>query len=349
MRSKFLSIFLLLCLGVSAQGPKPKIIILGTGGTIAGSGTSSSRAGYTAGKIPVEDLIGGIPAIKDYAEVSGEQISSVGSQDMTIEIWRKLDKRINEIGANKEAAGIVITHGTDTQEETAFFLNLTVRNSDIPVVLTGSMRPATAISADGPKNLFDAILVAADPKSKGRGVMTLFDENIFDGRDLMKINTTKVGGFGALNTGPIGQVYDAKVVYYLHSDRSDLKTPFDMSKVEKLPRVDIVYMYADAPADLIDHLISQKVDGIILAGVGNGNMNAAYMDAVKRAVAANIKVVRSTRIPAGRVVLEDEVDDAALGTIASDDHNPQKARILLMLGLTQTKDTAKLQEYFLTY
>jgi len=340
---------MLVSLGLAAQNSKlPRIIILGTGGTIAGSGTSSSRAGYTAGKIPVEDLIGGIPAIKDYAEVSGEQISSVGSQDMTIEIWEKLNKRINEIFANNEADGIVITHGTDTQEETAFFLNLTERSTN-PVVITGSMRPATAISADGPKNLFDAILVAADPKSKGRGVMVLFDENIFDGRDLIKINTTKVGGFGALNTGPIGQVYDAKVEFAMHSDRSDVKSPFDISKVDKLPNVVIVYMYADASPDAIDFWIGKKVDGIVIAGVGNGNMNAAYIEAVKRAVAAGIKVVRSTRIPAGRVVLEDEVDDAKLGTIASDDLNPQKARIMLMLGLTQTKDTKKLQEYFLTY
>lgn len=349
MKSLFTWLFLAICLNLSAQTGKPRIIILGTGGTIAGAGTSASRAGYTAGKIPVEDLIGGIPAIKEYADVSGEQISSVGSQDMTIAIWQKLDKRINEIAANKEADGIVITHGTDTQEETAFFLNLTVRSSDIPVVLTGSMRPATGMSADGPKNLFDAILVAADPKSKGRGVIALFNENILDGRDMIKVNTTKVEAFSALNTGPIGQVYDAKVVYYMHNDRSDLKTPFDISKVTTLPRVEIVYLYADAPADVVDFWISKKVDGLVLAGVGNGNMNAATMDAVKRAVAAGIKVVRSTRIPAGRVVLEDEVDDAALGTIASDDHNPQKARILLMLGLTQTKDTKKLQEYFLTY
>ncbi len=350
MRTRLLSLLLLLSLGLSAQSPNlPRVIILGTGGTIAGSGTSSSRAGYTAGKIPVEDLIGGIPAIKEYASVSGEQISSVGSQDMTIAIWQKLDKRINEIIANKEAEGIVITHGTDTQEETAFFLNLTVRNPEVPVVLTGSMRPATAISADGPKNLFDAILVAADPKSRGRGVLALFDENILDGRDMIKVNTTKVGAFAALNTGPVGQVYDAKVVYYLHNDRSDLKTPFDISKVTTMPRVEIVYLYADSPPDVIDFWIGKKVDGLVLAGVGNGNMNAATMKAVERAVAAGVKVVRSTRIPAGRVVLEDEVDDKALGTIASDDLNPQKARILLMLGLTQTKDTGKLQEYFLTY
>lgn len=334
---------------VSAAQSLPRVIILGTGGTIAGSGASASRAGYTAGKIPVEDLIGGIPAIKEYATVSGEQISSVGSQDMTIEIWRKLDTRINEIITNKEAEGIVITHGTDTQEETAYFLNLTVRSSEIPVVLTGSMRPATGMSADGPKNLFDAILVAADPKSRGRGVLALFNENILDGRDMIKVNTTKVEAFSALNTGPVGQVYDAKVEYYMHNDRSDLKTPFDLSNVKALPKVEIVYMYADAPADAIDMWTAKKVDGIVLGGVGNGNMNKAYMEAVKRAVAAGIKVVRSTRIPAGRVVLEDEVDDKALGTIASDDANPPKARILLMLGLTQTKDTAKLQEYFLTY
>jgi L-asparaginase len=325
------------------------VIILATGGTIAGAGASSDRAGYTAGKIPIEDLIGSIPTVKNIADISGEQIASVGSQDMTVDIWKKLAIRINEIEKNNEAEGIVITHGTDTQEETAYFLDL-VLTGDKPVVLTGSMRPATAISADGPKNLYDAITIAASPKSIGRGVLVSFNEGIYDARDVMKLSTTKTNAFGSPNTGPVGQAYDGRVEYYLKSEREvKPNSPITITADTKLPRVDIVYMYADAPSDEIDMLISKKVDGIVIAGVGNGNFNKAYMDAVKRAVAAGIVVCRASRTPSGRVVLHDEINDDELGTIVSDDLTPQKARILLMLGLTKTKDKKQLQEFFFKY
>jgi L-asparaginase len=245
-------------LNVMAQASLPRIIILATGGTIAGAGAASDRAGYTAGKIPIDDLIGAIPTIKKVANISGEQIASVGSQDMTIEIWKKLAIRINEIVKNKEADGIVITHGTDTQEETGYFLDLAT-STDMPIVLTGSMRPATAISADGPKNLYDAITIAADPKSKGRGVLISFNEGIFDARDVMKLSTTKTNAFGSPNTGPVGQAYDGKVEYYLRSEREVNPTnPITITADTKFPRVDIVYMYADAPSDMIDMLVQKK-------------------------------------------------------------------------------------------
>src|SRR5215510_11759539 len=187
---KILSFLIVLVLVIQVQAQLPKVIILATGGTIAGAGAASDRAGYTAGKIPIDQLIGAIPTVKKIADITGEQISSVGSQDMTIDIWKKLAVRINEIIAKKEADGIVGTHGTDTQEETAYFLDLVVP-STMPVVLTGSMRPATAISADGPKNLYDAITVAVNPKTKGRGVLVSFNEGIFDAREVMKLSTTK--------------------------------------------------------------------------------------------------------------------------------------------------------------
>lgn len=370
---KLLSIFLLLILVVHVQAQKksknqkqapapvqaqpqapvqnnlPRVIILATGGTIAGAGASADRAGYTAGKIPIDDLIGTIPSVKKIANISGEQIASVGSQDMTVEIWKKLAIRANEIFAKNEADAIVVTHGTDTQEETAYFLDLVVP-SDKPIVLTGSMRPATAISADGPKNLYDAITVAINPKTKGRGVLVSFNEGIFDAREVMKLSTTKTNAFGSPNTGAVGQAYDGRVEYYLSSDRErDPKKPIELKADTQLPRVDIVYMYADAPADQIDFLISKKVDGIVIAGVGNGNFNKAYMDAVKRAVAAGIIVCRASRTPSGRVVLHDEINDEELGTIVSDDLTPQKARVLLMLALTRTKDKKQLQEIFFTY
>src|SRR4030095_337084 len=327
----------------------PRVIILATGGTIAGVGASADRAGYEAGKIPVDQLVGAIPTVKKIATITGEQISSVGSQDMTIDIWKKLAIRINEIITKKQADGIVVTHGTDTQEETAYFLDLVVP-SEMPVVLTGSMRPSTAISADGPKNLYDAITVAIDPKSKGRGVLVSFNEGIFDAREVMKLSTTKTNAFGSPNTGPVGQAYDGRVEYYSSSDREgNPKKPIVLTPDTKLPRVDIVYMYADAPADQIDLLISKKVAGIVIAGVGNGNVNKAYMDGIKRAVAAGIIVCRASRTPSGRVVLHDEINDDELGTIVSDDLTPQKARVLLMLALTRTKDKKQLQEIFFTY
>lgn len=346
---KIFSLLALLAFILQVQAQLPKVIILATGGTIAGAGAASDRAGYTAGKIPIDDLIGAIPTVKKVADISGEQIASVGSQDMTIDIWKKLAIRINEIAKNKEADGIVVTHGTDTQEETGYFLDLTT-STDIPVVLTGSMRPATAISADGPKNLYDAITIAANPKSKGRGVLISFNEGIFDAREVMKLSTTKTNAFGSPNTGPVGQAYDGKVEYYLKSEREVNPTnPVVITPDTKFPRVDIVYMYADAPSDMIDMLVSKKVDGIVIAGVGNGNFNKAYMEAVKRAVAAGVIVCRASRTPSGRVVLHDEINDDELGTIVSDDLTPQKARILLMLGLTKTKDKKQLQELFFKY
>ncbi len=347
---KIVSILMLLVVISQVEAQKlPRIIILATGGTIAGAGTSSDRAGYTAGKIPIEDLIGTIPTVKKIADITGEQIASVGSQDMTIDIWKKLAIRINEIEKNNDADGIVITHGTDTQEETAYFLDL-VLTGDKPVVLTGSMRASTAISADGPKNLYDAITIAASPKSIGRGVLVSFNEGIYDARDVMKLSTTKTNAFGSPNTGPVGQAYDGRVEYYLKSEREvKPNQPITITADTKLPRVDIVYMYADAPPDQIDMLVSKKVDGIVIAGVGNGNFNKAYTEAVKRAVAAGVVVCRASRTPSGRVVLHDEINDDELGTIVSDDLTPQKARVLLMLGLTKTKDKKQLQDFFFKY
>src|SRR5215204_1410740 len=241
--------FVIIIAQVNAQ--LPRVIILATGGTIAGNGASADRAGYTAGKIPIDELVGTIPTVKKIATITGEQVASVGSQDMTIDIWKKLAVRANEIFKNNEADAIVITHGTDTQEETAYFLDLVVA-SQKPVVLTGSMRPSTAISADGPKNLYDAITVAVNPKSIGKGVLVSFNEGVFDAREVMKLSTTKTNAFGSPNTGPVGAVYDGKVEYYSSSEREVTPAnPFSVKADTKLPRVDIVYMYADAPSDQI--------------------------------------------------------------------------------------------------
>src|SRR5690349_3292387 len=214
-------IILLALLAVPAysarEDKKPNIMILATGGTIAGKGEAGGH-GYTSGQFNVQELIAAAPGVDKIANLKGEQVANIGSQDMNDQVWLKLADRVNQLLARDDVDGIVITHGTDTMEETAFFLNLVIK-SDKPVVLTGSMRPATAVSADGPKNLYDAITVAINPKTKGRGVLVSFNEGIYDAREVMKLSTTKTNAFGSPNTGAVGQAYDGRVEYYSSSDR----------------------------------------------------------------------------------------------------------------------------------
>jgi L-asparaginase len=346
-------LLILLCCGwtyCATSQNLPRIIVLSTGGTIAGQQPNADKAGYLPGKIPIDELLKNIPSITQKAIVQGEQIASIGSFDMTVDIWIKLARRINEIFAKNEADGIVITHGTDTQEETAYFLNLTVQ-SDKPVVLTGSMRPATAISADGSKNLYDAIIVASDTSSKGKGVLLCFNENIYDAKNVVKTNTTNVDAFTSPNTGPIGQVYDGTVFYNAQTlNKHGGSAAFDISKMDSLPSVEIVYAYAGASNAAINAFINNNASGIVIAGTGNGDFDKAILESVESAVKKGIMVVRSSRVVSGKVTTQyvGVFDDSKLGTIVSDNLNPQKARILLMLALTITKDKNKIQEMFLT-
>ncbi|MBS1946242.1 MAG: type II asparaginase [Bacteroidetes bacterium] len=329
----------------------PRVIVLSTGGTIAGQQPNTDKAGYVSGKIPVEELLKNIPSITQKAIVQGEQIASIGSFDMTIDIWIKLARRINEIFAKNEADGVVITHGTDTQEETAYFLNLTVQ-SEKPVVLTGAMRPATAISADGSKNLYDAIIVASDISSKGKGALLCFNENVYDAKNVVKTSMTNVNAFSSPNTGAIGQVYDSKVYYNTQTiNKHGGPAAFDVSKLDSLPIVEIIYAYAGASNVAINALIDTNVGGVIIAGTGNGSFDKEILESVKKAVKKGIIVVRSSRVVSGKVATQyvGPFDDSKNGTIVSDNLNPQKARILLMLALTITKDKNKIQEMFFTY
>src|SRR6478736_9224258 len=329
------------------QKKLPRVIILATGGTIAGAGESATKAAYTAGKVPIEDLLNAVPQIHEKASVKGEQIAKVGSQDMSIEIWLKLSKRINEIFKNNEADAVVVTHGTDTQEETAYFLDLTVM-SDKPVVIVGAMRPSTAMSQDGNRNLLDAVTIAADPKSQGKGVIVAMNELIFDARDVTKTNTTGISTFQSRNFGPIGLFYDGKVSYYYSSTRNP-KEKFDVSRLNVLPKVNIVYGYADATPMAVNSAVSEGAKGIVYAGMGNGNFNEAVGKALAEAAKNGVMVCRAARAGSGRVTLENEVDDKKLGFVVSDDLNPQKARVLLMLALTKTADRDKIQQMFFEY
>jgi len=348
------SLLILFCFSLSfcaISQNLPRVIILSTGGTIAGHQPNGDQAGYISGKIPIEELIKNIPSITQKVNVQGEQIAAIPSAEITIDIWLKLANRINEIFANDEADGIVITHGTDTQEETAYFLSLTIK-SDKPVVLTGSMRPATALSSDGSKNLYDAIIVASEGNSKGKGVMVSFNERIYDAKDVVKINTTSTNAFASPNNGPIGEVYDGKVSYTIQSNNKNSSfAPFDLSKIDSLPKVEIIYSYAGESNIAINALINDNTPGIIIAGSGGGSFSKAILESIKNATKKNIIVVRSSRVVSGKVNIAymGDLEDAKNGTVASDDLNPQKARILLMLALTITQNKDKIQEMFLTY
>jgi L-asparaginase len=263
--------------------------------------------------------------------------------------WRKLAARTTAALADPDIAGVVITHGTDTMEETAFFLNLVVR-SDKPVVLVGAMRPATAISADGPMNLFNAVAVAAHPEAHGRGVLVVANDEIHFAREVAKTNTTQVGTFRATARGLAGLVNAGRIHFYSAPVRRHTKqSEFSLPRASKLPRVEIVYAYAGSGRKLIDAAVKAGARGLVIAGVGDGNLNAAALAACTAAAKRGVAVVRSSRTGGGVVERNIEIDDDRHGFIVADELNPQKARVLLMLGLTRTQDARALQEMFFAY
>ena len=332
-----------------AQAKKPNIVILATGGTIAGAASSGTQLGYKSGAVTIDAMLAAVPGVGDLATVKGEQISNVGSQDMSFDILLKVAKRINELAKGADVDGIVITHGTDTLEESAFFLNLTVK-TDKPVVMVGSMRPSTAVSADGPLNLFNAIGVAVDPQAKGRGVLVVMNDSIHAAHSLTKTSTTAVQTFDSPVRGLVGLASYGKNDFFSHPEwKHTTQTEVDISQVTAMPRVDIIYTYVDSPPDLIDAAVTNGARGIVIAGVGNGNMNAAVVKAAAAAVKKGVTVVRSSRVMTGTVGRNVELNDDELGFIASDELNPQKARILLTLSLLKKPTPAQLQTMYRTY
>jgi len=328
---------------------KSQVVVLATGGTIAGAAESATRADYISGRVTVDAMIAAVPQIQGLAHVRGEQLASVGSQDITFAIMIALANRINDLLAAKDVHGVVVTHGTDTMEETACFLNLTVANRK-PVVMTGAMRPATAISADGPLNLYNAVAVAADPKAAGRGVLVVMNDRIHGAHSLTKSNTTSVETFISPVNGLIGTVNYGRTEYFRRPFRNHtFNSEFSLAGVRVLPRVDIIYACADMPPDLIDASVDRGARGIVIAGDGNGNMNAATIERAARATAGGIRIVRSSRVSTGKVSRNVEIDDDRLGFIASDELNPAKSRILLMLALTKERSLEEIQRLFCEY
>ncbi|WP_268243359.1 type II asparaginase [Helicobacter pylori] len=340
---------LLFCLKgqVMAQN-LPTIALLATGGTIAGSGANASLGSYKSGELGIIELLKAIPNhLIEIARIQGEQISNIGSQDMNEEVWFKLAKRAQELLDDSRIQGVVITHGTDTLEESAYFLNLVLRSTK-PVVLVGAMRNATSLSTDGALNLYNALSVAIDEKSANKGVLVVMDDSIFSAREVVKTHTTHTSTFKALNSGAIGSVYYGKARYYMQPLRKHT-TESEFSILElnpPLPKVDIIYTHAGMTPDLFQASLNSHAKGIVIAGVGNGNVNAGFLKAMQEASEMGVVIVRSSRVGSGEIT-SGEIDDKAF--ITSDNLNPQKARVLLQLALTKTNDKAKIQEMFEEY
>ncbi|EOH6744738.1 type II asparaginase [Campylobacter jejuni] len=335
-------------MGVCMKKAKSRIAILGTGGTIAGFIDSTiATTGYTAGAIDIDVLIKAVPQIRDLADISWEQIANIDSSNMCDEIWLRLAKKIAKLFA-EGIDGVVITHGTDTMEETAYFLNLTIK-SDKPVVLVGAMRPSTAISADGPKNLYNAVALVVNKEAKNKGVMVAMNDKILSARGVVKTHSLNVDAFSSPDFGDLGYIVDGKVFFYNNVTKAHTKNaPFDVSKLTSLPKVDILYSYSnDGSGVAAKALFEHGTKGIVVAGSGAGSIHKNQKDVLKELLKKGLKVVVSSRVVAGCVAVSDS--DEKLGFISAEDLNPQKARVLLMLALTKTSDPKKIQEYFLKY
>ncbi|MGE5811710.1 MAG: type II asparaginase, partial [Ignavibacteria bacterium] len=311
---KKLFILFVLVIGVlTVSAQKPNVVILATGGTIAGAAATEVQAGYQSGQVGVDVLINAVPQLKDLANITGEQISNIGSQNMSDVVWLKLAKRCNELLKKDDVDGIVITHGTDTMEETAYFLNLVVKSKK-PVVLTCSMRPSTALSADGPLNIFNAVAVAASKDAWDRGVMVVTNDLIHSGRAAIKGSTTAVETFFSPLVGPLGTVNYGEINFVdVPNKKYTYQTEFNVDDVSSLPRVDVIAIYEDAPGDLIKAAVDLGAKGIVTTGLGNGNLTDACVEALKYARSKGVVVVRGSRVITGFVGRNIELDDDALG------------------------------------
>jgi len=351
--SLFIVLGLLLCSAFAhadTAAKQPHIVILATGGTIAGSGAdSTTTVGYTAATVGVQRLIDAVPELKKVAKVSGEQVMQIASENMNNAAWLQLAKRVNVLLKRADVDGIVITHGTDTLEETAYFLDLVIKSSK-PVVLVGAMRPSTAISADGPINLYNAVLLAATPEANGKGVLVVLNDQINAARDVSKTNTATLDTFKSSELGLLGYIQGNRAYFYRSSTRKHTRdTEFDIANLSVLPQVDIVYGYANMNRIALDAFVNAGAKGIIHAGTGDGSLATPLKTALTEARKKGILIVRASRVGQGIVARNGEADDDQLDFVVADTLNAQKARILLMLALTRTADTKEIQRMFYTY
>lgn len=324
------------------------IVVVATGGTIAGVGEKGKTVAYHAGEISVNDILASIPDVCHLAHISEVQLMNVDSNEMNEENWLLLANTINELVKDEKVDGIVVTHGTDTIEETAYFLNLTI-HSNKPVVITGAMRPATATSADGPYNLYQAIALASSDDAIGQGVMVLFSNTIYSGRDVQKVNNYKIDAFDQKSFGCLGYMQDEHVYFFSKTFKTHTyESMFSSSLPISLPKVAIAYYYAGADAGILEYL-SDHHEGIILVGSGNGNYSKDWMNKMNECFTKkNTIFVRASRVPLG-IVFSDHVFDPYEHCISSNTLSAQKARVLLSLALCHTHDVKEIKKIFKSY
>lgn len=334
----------------AAQAKKANVVILATGGTIAGAGASAANsATYQAAKVPVDKLLASVPELSNVANVRGEQVFQIASESFTNEHLVKLAKRVSALAKQADVDGIVVTHGTDTLEETAYFLTLTVHTSK-PIVVVGSMRPGTALSADGALNLYDAVATAASPSSAGKGVLVTMNDEILSGRDVAKTVNIRPDAFKS-PWGDLGMVVEGQTYWFRAPvKRHTVNSEFDIDQIDSLPQVEIAYGHGNASPTAPQALVAAGAKAIVHAGTGNGSVSGAVVPALRELRAKGVHIVRSSRVVGGGFVIRNaEQPDDQYDWVAAHDLNPQKARLLTALALTKTNDAKAIQRFFLEY
>ncbi|MCW0920896.1 MULTISPECIES: asparaginase [Pseudomonas] len=326
------------------------VVVLATGGTIAGAGASAANsATYQAAKVGIEQLIAGIPELSKLANVRGEQVMQIASESITNDNLLQLGRRVSELADSKDVDGIVITHGTDTLEETAYFLNL-VEKTDKPIIVVGSMRPGTAMSADGMLNLYNAVAVASSKEARGKGVLVTMNDEIQSGRDVSKMINIKTEAFKSA-WGPLGMVVEGKSYWFrLPAKRHTMDSEFDIKNIKSLPDVEIAYSYGNVSDTAYKALAQAGAKAIIHAGTGNGSVSSRVVPSLQALRKDGVQIIRSSHVNAGGFVLRNaEQPDDKYDWVVAHDLNPQKARILAMVALTKTNDSKELQRMFWEY
>jgi len=333
----------------AAQAVKPNVVILATGGTIAGAGASAlNSATYAAAKVPVDKLLAGLPELANVANIKGEQVSQIASESFTNDNLLKLGKRISALVKQPDVDGIVVTHGTDTLEETAYFLNLVIRTNK-PIVVVGSMRPGTALSADGALNLFDAVSVAASKDAAGKGVLVTMNDEIQSGRDVSKTINIKTEAFKS-QWGPLGMVVEGNNYWFRAPvKRHTLQSEFNIDEMDALAPVEVVYGYGNVSRTALDAVGKSGIKALIHGGTGNGSVADRIVPALQDVRARGIQVIRSSRVADGFVLRNAEQPDDKYDWVVAHDLNPQKARILAAVAMTKTLDSKELQRIFWQY
>lgn len=322
----------------------PRILVLGTGGTIAGAGAQATGAAYRPGGLGLDALIAHLDALGLAAELVPEDIARIGSQDIGWAEWQALHAACLHAIDDPAIAGVIITHGTDTAEETAFLLDLTLPTTK-PIVLVGAMRPADAVGADGMRNFVNAVKVASDAAASGRGVMLVMGDAVLAARDARKAATAQIDAFRSFPRGPLARVTPSSLDWFGPPHRLDEAARYRWP--DALPRVAILTAGAGMDDQPVEALLGIGCKGIVLAGMGQGNAPQVVIEALARAAARGVPVVRSTRVDEGLVDRNVEVADDALGLVAARALGPAKARVLLMVlianGIT---DPARIQSAF---